>query len=379
MATVAIVSQSNSLLIRVTVAAWLMSKLISWKLWVSYRLFPMVPVFDFFPDFPENFHFLLFGTSLTVLLLVFVFPEKRLLIIIAFLLEIIACLIDQLRWQPWQYQYILIFLFYIFSYKKPTGFLKLTAVLIGATYIYSGLHKLSPSFLDAIWGKLIIRRFGGLSIENFTDPLRYSGLLFGVTEIAIGVGLLFFENKKIFFWLCVVMHAFILLVLGPFGLNFNMVVWPWNVAMASCVWILFYKNQITVDVSFLKPTLHKLVFLLVGILPILNFAGLWDTYLSFNLYSGKTKRMYICNEKGIRYEKLQPYESDNKISTFCTENSRSINLSKMALTELNVPIYPEERTFKALKKEWLKKYPDNENTFIIYDYPHQIANIRKIE
>ena len=39
------------------------------------------------------------------------------------------------------------------------------------------------------------------------------------------------------------LHAFILFSIGPFGLMFNTVVWPWNVAAATATVLLFWRTS----------------------------------------------------------------------------------------------------------------------------------------
>ena len=49
------------------------------------------------------------------------------------------------------------------------------------------------------------------------------------------------------------MHLFILIAIGPLGRNFNVVVWPWNLAMIAFLLILFFRRT---D----EPTLHDIVW-----------------------------------------------------------------------------------------------------------------------
>src|SRR5207248_3641579 len=68
----------------------------------------------------------------------------------------------------------------------------------------------------------------------------------------------------------------------------NVVVWPWNIAMALFVWILFWQNKETTARRIVagKKAFQVLVLILFGVLPSLSFVGLWVSYLSSALYSG---------------------------------------------------------------------------------------------
>src|SRR6218665_691219 len=228
-------------LIRITAIAWFFGKIMSWKLWLSDRLFPLVAPIDIFPEFSNDVHFFLLLFSLTGLLLVVVFPKKTVLILAVLLLEITSCALDQLRWQPWEYQYLLTF-FFCFLYRKDVrGFIDAMSLLLIATYIFSGLHKFNPAFLSNVWDNLFLHKLFG-----FTDihpVLHYSGILLPVAEILSGIGLLFSKNKKPFVVLTLLMHAFLLMVLGPAGLHLNSVIWPWNAAMMLLVYSLFFNKE----------------------------------------------------------------------------------------------------------------------------------------
>src|ERR1019366_5120531 len=86
---------------------WLVAKAISWKVWLADRVFPIVPPFNFL-FVPSFIHLVLFIFSLSALLALFIFPSKRFLLISVIIIEVFSCLLDQNRWQPWEYQYIFI-------------------------------------------------------------------------------------------------------------------------------------------------------------------------------------------------------------------------------------------------------------------------------
>ena len=56
-----------------------------------------------------------------------------------------------------------------------------------------------------------------------------------------------------------------------------------------------------------------------------------------------------------------------------------IYLNNWALKEINVPIYPEEKTFIKFKKKWQTSYPNLETTFICHWYPYKKDNYIEIE
>lgn len=365
------------ILVKITCIAWLVAKIMSYKVWISDRYFPVAPIFDFL-SLPNQLHLILYVLSLIGIGAITLFPSKKILLVSVIVIELFSCLLDYMRWQPWEYQYLLTLIFFLFA-KDRKQFLSLLTFLLAATYIFSGIHKFSGSFLYTFWDRIILYRLLGLSYNELMNPLiHYSGLTLSVIEVAIGVGILFFRTGKYFAPLAIIMHLIIVLFFGPSGLNYNIIIFPWNLAMIALVGVLFYKNTVpNFSLSFFKSRFNVATFLLVGIMPVLCFFGRWDDYLSFNLYSGNIKTLVVCVKDVEGYPELKPYRSTQRSSMYC-DDAYLINTTTWALDELKVPVYPEERVFKILQDRFNKKYPNVKNTFVYYCYPYQNENIKEV-
>lgn len=368
------IGSKEFLVIRISSIAWLFAKFLSYKIWLSTRNFPIIPVVDITPKFPDTFHLVLFILSITAIISVLIFPQKRYLILAVILFEIASCLIDMMRWQPWEYQYLLTFIFFYY-YNRSRDFLTVMSFLVAVTYLFSGLHKFSNTFLTDFWDGILEHLFRLSPNVVAMDIVHYSGLIMAIAETSIGIGLFVFRKKRNFVYLCVIMHIGLLLLLGPIGLNFNPVVWSWNLAMPLIVWVLFYDGSIQVTISFFKTAFNRIVFVVIGLLPILNFTGYWDDYLSFNLYAGGAEKVMICFDDNKMNKELEVY----KFPPYCGKNSITVSVNKWCFFELGVPLYPEERAYKKFKSQWDKKYPGHENTFMIYDYPYEQNDVRGIQ
>lgn len=376
--SIAFSSPKEVILIKITCIAWLAAKIISFKVWTTDRDFPIAPVFDFL-HLPNEFHLLLFALSLTGIASVLFFPLKKILQVGVIIIEVFSCMLDYMRWQPWEYQYLLALLFFLFS-KERKQFLSLVTFFLAATYIFSGIHKFGGSFLFTFWDRVILHKLLGFSYNEFMNPLmHYSGLMLPVIEVAVGIGILFIRSRKFFAYLAISMHLAIVLIFGPSGLKHNIIIFPWNLAMMAFVGILFYKSsEPNFSLSFFRSKLNTAAFLLVGVLPVFCLFGKWDDYLSFNLYSGNTKTLVICVEDIKEHAELKPYKTQKGSSMYCDDNCL-ISTTAWALDELKVPVYPEERVFKKLRESFRKKYPNVKNTFVYYTYPYQNENIREVE
>ena len=61
---------------------------------------------------------------------------------------------------------------------------------------------------------------------------------------------------------------------------------------------------------------------------MLNFFGLWDSYLSASLYSGSTEEGYVYTADGASRTRTRIFDR--------------------AMDEVNAPAYPEERVYKEV-------------------------------
>lgn len=354
-------------ILRITAIAWLAGKLVCYKLWLSGRLFPLVPVMDGWV-YPSSVHMGLYGLSLGLLLALIVWPRKKLISYAIIACEFGSCLADQNRWQPWEYQYLFTLAIVLINWPNDTSALKVMAFMVAAIYIYSGLNKFTPGFLASEWAALILRDFLHLpaSIIN-RRPVYYSGYLLSIIETAAGIGLLFHRIRRRSAIMLVAMHLFILLVFGWLGLKRNVSIWPWNVLMIAYLYLFFIKNSVSAfDIPALVSKRNIVVAISWGMLPVLCFFGLWDNYFSANLYSGRQPYMLICISNPEKVTELAPYIEPSN-SNICP-GQQMINVNKWAYKELNAPPCPQYRVFRKIKAAFEQKFPGAASRFIAY--PH---------
>jgi hypothetical protein len=286
-------------------------------------------------------------------------------------------LLDQSRWQPWEYQYLLTFLFFFFYNNNPKQFINYFSFLLIAIYFNSGLHKIGGGFLYKVWNEMILVRFFGFEVNQIQHIfIHYAGLSLGLLEVIAALGCLFAKNKKIYALFLVGMHIFILLLVSPIGLNYNSIVWPWNVVMILFILIVFYNNTLRISFKALISGYNKIPFVVLGILPFFCYLDLYDNFFSFNLYSGSLKQFSICVDEDKISSDYKPYFSEN--TTFCG-SKRIISGNQWALKEMNVVIYPETRFYEGLIKKWKEKNPNSEADFYIFQYPYKPENYVEYE
>lgn len=361
----------QTLLLRVACVFWIIIKIACYKVWlIDDRLYPVVPALDFLDALPPVVHTLTYYATLLGLVLLIIFPRKKTIVIGVILLVCFSCLQDVIRLQPWEYQFVFVLIVYAININNNGQFYRALLFILISTYFFGGLHKFNGGFLSTTWDRMILKDIVGLTPEFIKIArLHYMGLVIPVIEIACGLGLLFFKNKKPVVLLALGMHLVIIMMLICRGVGFLSDVLPWNIAMMLYLVILFYKNSISNVVPLLWQHKNKVAVVCWGILPFFSFVGLWDTYLSSSLYAGKTKRVIVCIENAEAVPQLSPYFSKSDKAAFCNGQAK-LALHFWALNELRVVPYPEMWYYKKFIRKWNIMYPNTHPTFTLYYYPN---------
>jgi len=372
---------------KIIAACFIIGILLSIKLWHTNRYFLTIPVFDFIPDSSIYISYTLLILLLISLGLVFLSSNKKYIIATLSILFVLL-LQDQIRWQPWVYIYSLFLIPFLFDNSIKNGIKKVNyfqIILIGV-YVWSGIHKLNSNFIELIYRSVLVDLFQ-MDNEVLTTSVLQFGYIIPVIEILMGIALISPKTRKIGVVIVVLSHLLILFYISPIGINYNTVIYPWNIAMILFTVLLFWNKQnriVILGESNLKyRTTNIAIVILFWILPSLNFIGKWDNYLSFSLYSGKTSNFYILI-KDTEIEKI-----DTSIYKYYYRNidglsgGKIIDIGDWSFRELNVPCYPETRILKKLS-ERLQLCNENANPeniiFTEFEFPlwNRILN-KKIE
>ena len=195
---------------------------------------------------------IVFVALIVLLIAVGIAPRRELLIAVFALLALVA-LQDQSRWQPWFYQYVVMLLaIALAGSERQSAALNTCYLIVSATYIWSGLAKLNPNFMGSTFPWLVGPFVGELPAPS-QSFVRHLAFVVPFLECATGVGLLIRRFRPAALFCAIAMHVFILIAIGPLGLNFNTVVWPWNLAMIAFLLILFFRPTSELS-SFCRAT-----------------------------------------------------------------------------------------------------------------------------
>jgi len=357
----------NILLLRITCLGWLFAKVLSWRIWTTNRLLPTAPVFEWLDYTPAIIHTVLFATSLLLLILLLFLQKNKLCLIGLLGVEVVLCLLDQNRLLPWEYQYLFTIFIFIINSKNQKHIPSVITFLLVSTYFYSGLSKLNESFLQTVWSRMMLKAFfripANITAQNW---VHYSGYLLGAIELLAAVGLLFVKTQVKSVWVLILMHLFILLLLGPFGLHGYRVLWPWNISMILfLVTIFLVKDDGTIVFDSITMGWNKVVILFWGILPAFSFFGYWDKNLSSNLFSADVPKMTICVRDTSACKPLQRFCYKKDTPNTC-KGLAKIDIQNWAISETSVSAYPEIRVYKRMQAKLEKQYATAGLNFVYF-------------
>src|SRR4029079_893597 len=106
-----------------------------------------------------------------------------------------------------------------------------------------GIGKMNPAFSLYLRNKMVVSGLHVSSSTVYEWIIYHTGYFLGIIEILLSIGLFFPRIKKVSALFLIVMHLLILAALGPFGINRERIVWPWNIAMILTLYVFFLRNS----------------------------------------------------------------------------------------------------------------------------------------
>ena len=346
---------TRSRVLVITIAAGVAAGLLlSPHAWLGDRSYPVAPVWRQLGPLPRSINVSLYSTLLFALGAAAIAAKPERWLAGAVGLGVVFVCFDQSRLQPWFYQYLVMLGAFAVCGVRRDGpedadeALNVCRLVTVCIYIWSGLAKANADFVWNTFPSLIapISRFLPPSLVSVSHSL---GFLAPLTEIGIGCGLLSRRFRTAAVLGALGVHALLLFCLGPLGWNYNSVVWPWNLAMAAIVVLLFWRTPGVTASQIIRPrrrAFHAMVLLLFGIAPALSFVNLWDQYLSFGLYARPRSEMTLRVTDDLANR--LPNEVLRYVHPTDIPRIYVIDVPEWSLSELNLTIYPEPRVYRAV-------------------------------
>jgi hypothetical protein len=341
----------------------------SHELWFPVsRTFPRAPLLFALPEnFAAGFEWL-FSSILVVSLILTIFSRRPKIFLAAAVLSLLLLsFFDQIHMQPWAYEYLLIFTVYFWhdweneDQSAGNRTIGLAQIVLAGIYVWSGIQKMNFNFSHDILPSLLV------PLENLFPsiqlPFGFLGAAIPLTEFLIGCGLLFRRTRNLAVCLAVVMHVVILSLL--IAKNYNSIVWFWNLTMIFADVFAFWRTDVSSRkiLANEKLSARKLIVFAAILLPILNFFGWWDSFLSGAYYSGNVEIPAIRISDEV-FEKLP---AAAKSTVFQTKNTgeRILPPFEWSIVDTNAPVYLEERVFRQVTLEICKLATDKSQIELI--------------
>lgn len=392
---------------RIVAAMFIVTIIITWKLWISDRSYPLIPVLEWLPQIPPPFDYILPAILLAALAAAALMRNPRWPIRIVLVAGLLVALFDLTRWQPYILHYLVILgSLLLLPWERRERWTKEDLewglmpvyMLLGFTYLYSGLQKFNHEFIGWVFGWMLEPMMGWLDIPppEFSRPLLTTlAIIAAIIETTGGLLLFFRRTRRPAAIALIGMHLFILVMLGPLGRVTNHAVWPWNIAMIATLWLLFVSRNAP-DVALaerlfrgawwksvtggrggtLPSRAHALgagmALFFFGMLPTLNFVDMWDSYLSFSIYSGMIHngRIHMVPEDQLL---LPPYMKEQ------FGEDGGFDPTQWAIRELIAAPYPEPRAMIRMGRELARRAQHSDVYVQIGGRPNIITGKRTID
>jgi hypothetical protein len=349
-----------ALIVRLLLLCWIVTKLLCYPLWLGERFFPMVPVHSILSAVPLYWHQVLLWSALFFMLLCLVFPGRKLALFIL-IPELLSCLLDQGRWQPWEYQFLFMLAAYVF-YSNQQYLFTAWQLMLAGLYFFSGLSKINPAFIHDVWNHLFLHNWLGIYTNH--EMIFRLGYALPLVEM-LAAGLLCFERfRKVGIILLAAMHLIILALFGPLGLNRNPVIWPWNLLMPVLLVLLFYRQSFLPQRNFFTKIFSWVMVGCFCILPWLHLADRWDHYLSFTMYSGGIGQLYLCTDDPAALQKMGKYMGSFRNGMIPCRYP--VSVYHWGIREMNTAPYPQLRVYQSIGRQWKNRFPGVAVKFYIY-------------
>lgn len=334
--------------VRFIAGALVMSLFLGSKIWLTNRDFPVLPYFSFLPAIPAPFDYAIYAITVAVASLLLIYPLQAKLVWATCGLLLFLMVFDQMRWQPTIFFCLVSLIALSLSYKNKEFGLQCIRAMIVFWFIWSGIQELNPIFKASIF-PYIFKPIIDFFPQSAASSFKSIAYLFPILQIVTGIFLLInFKNYKNYVvYTAIAIHLILFFVMGPLGNAFNYSFLPYNLCNAGLIFLLFYNQPIEVRTLFFNRQFlfSILVSLFMGIMPIFNKIGLWDSLQSYHTYSGKTKygKVYIPEDMT---EKL-PDNIKNQIKR--TGQAPYVEITLWSLDVLDVPAYAEERVYNQVR------------------------------
>ena len=261
---------------------------------------------------------------------------------------ILLIVLNQHRLQPWGVQIICFIA--LASFCDGRAAVARMRQLVVSIYIFSGLAKLDFQFAHTVGQDFL---HAGLSLVGLGSAIpdahtaAWFALLMPTIEILIGLGLCITRTRRAALFGATAMHASLIVLLSPIGLNHQPGVLLWNCELLVIAWLLWgfnleYETEGPPQSNRLAQSVSMLT-LVLALAPILNTMGLYDHWLAWGLYAPSNSRVIVL----VHEDAISPTWPAAILRSIDEQPIdyvwRELQLDSWSIESLGTPLYPEAR------------------------------------
>lgn len=338
---------------RITLIGLLLGGLATSPLWTGGQEFPQIPWLNGatrIPAFADRLLLLACGFAAIAALIA---PQRiRTLKQAAFSVTAVGLLLlDQHRLQPWVL-HLLCVLWLLWLSPNERGLTLIRAFVI-SIYVHSAVSRFDRASLEQQWELLapLLERWGVSTRFTSESQQLSAGAAFAIWELAVAILLAFPRTRRVGVWGSVVIHAGLILILGPLGQDHHPGVLIWNGVWIAQNLSLFGHTPHSSPETVIEHACGfataraRFAAALAGVAilaPLLEPWGWWDHWPSWRVYSARpeTVTFYVNSQRVAELpDEVQRYVGPPEPLS----DWRPMNLDTWSFNELRCPVYPQER------------------------------------
>lgn len=339
-------------------------------LWLNNGRFPAVPLFSVPALPPQLLAVISAAFAFGCLLLVLKSPDAATdtiarrfpwLPCLLLLCGVLAGCCNQHCLQAWH----VFFLWIVLSglIRDPQRQLAALRHLPACVYVCSGLSRLSLEPEAGPTGMILGQLTAWFPASLQPAAATFRLLCHAAAWSEVAVGLLLLSRGRLGGWAtaaAMLLHAALLLALGPLGLNHNPAVLLWNLCFLCLLPLLCGRP------NRLPPPPRVWFFLLWGI-SLAGLVGITDNWPSWQLYSSRPENWQLWIDR--QYASRLPPELARATSSTAVNGLVPVRLDLASLQQTGSPLYPEDRFQLALIEYTLAQLPENCRFRVRIDQP----------
>ena len=266
--------------------------------------------------------------------------------------------LNQHRLQAWHWLFLLVTVQSILlTGRQRLWALRLTFATI---YILAALSRLGPDVGTGMSRQLlrtVCALAGSEQLVRNEQLFFIACLAMTLVELAVGLCLMLPQTRRAAVATAMTLHAVLLLLLSPIGLNHHSGVLIWNAFFLTAIPLLFADVSSPESNDSFTTVRLRVTAAAIVLFPLSGLFGIADNWPSWQLYSPRPEvvRLYVDEGSVAQLpQHVQQFLAEPApLDTWCP-----VRLDRWSLAITGAPIYPEDRFQLAVVRSVLQHIPE---------------------